>query len=95
MWKTAQEGSLSKTEESNSVSRANSVIDFYLFMILFYFFLRQLIQRAITVVIFLCCGSRLTVLWRDLRLFHIKPHCMAVLSRCYRTETDFTLEMKI
>lgn len=91
MWKSVQEGPLSKWEGLSLQGQFSH----YLVIILFYFFLRQLIQGAIIVVIFLCCGSQLTVPWRGLCLFHIKPHCTAMLSRHYWTETDLTLEMKI
>lgn len=57
-----------------------SLIIFIYFLFYFIFFLRQLIQGAIIVVIFLSCGSQLTVQWRDVCPFHIKPHYRAMLS---------------
>lgn len=95
MWKSVQEGPLSTWEESYWVSGANSVIDFYLFIILFIIFLRQLIQGTITVGIFLQYRSQLTMQCRDACLFHMKPRYGALLSSHYWTEADLTLEMEI
>lgn len=87
--------SLNERRVIESPGPIQSLIFFFKFIILFYFFLRQLIQGAITVVILLWFDSQLTVRWRDVCLFHIKPHYGAMLSSHYWTETDLTLEMKI